>query len=88
MGADQHLDWMSSAASALDWWQEAGVDVLVEDAPRDWLAEPMAAPVAFTALLPAVPVHKAGGATRHLGRFHRMAAGRWDDTSFLLPLQL
>lgn len=57
MGADQHLDWMSSAASALDWWQEAGVEVLVEDAPRDWLAEPMAAPVAFTALPPAAPVH-------------------------------
>lgn len=55
VGADQHLDWMSSAASALDWWQEAGVDVLVDDAPRDWLAEPMAAPVAFAA--PAVPVH-------------------------------
>lgn len=49
MGADQHLDWMSSAASALDWWQEAGVDVLVDDASRDWLAEPMAAPVAFAA---------------------------------------
>ncbi|WP_208404029.1 uracil-DNA glycosylase [Sphingomonas insulae] len=38
---------MSSAMSALDWWQEAGVDVLVDDDPRDWLAEPMAAPVAF-----------------------------------------
>lgn len=49
MGADQHLDWMSSAASALDWWQEAGVDVLVDDAARDWLAEPTAAPVAFAA---------------------------------------
>ena len=55
MGADQHLDWMSSAASALDWWQEAGVDMLVDDAPRDWLAEPMAAPVAFAA--PVAPVH-------------------------------
>ncbi|AXJ96608.1 MULTISPECIES: uracil-DNA glycosylase [unclassified Sphingomonas] len=38
MGADQHLDWMGAAASALTWWQDAGVDVLVEDAPRDWLA--------------------------------------------------
>jgi DNA polymerase len=55
VGADQHLDWMSSAVSALDWWQEAGVDVLVDDAPRDWLAEPVAAPVAFVA--PAAPVH-------------------------------
>lgn len=26
-------------ASALSWWAEAGVDTLVEEAPRDWLAE-------------------------------------------------
>lgn len=28
------------ALSALDWWREAGVDALVEDEPRDWLAAP------------------------------------------------
>jgi len=34
------------AASALDWWQEAGVDVIVGETPRDWLsAKPKAAPV-------------------------------------------
>ena len=55
MGADQHLDWMSGVSSTLDWWQEAGVDMLVDDAPRDWLAEPIAAPVAFAA--PPAPVH-------------------------------
>ena len=33
----------SVALSALDWWAEAGVDTLVDDLPRDWLA---AAPVA------------------------------------------
>jgi DNA polymerase len=38
MGADQHLDWNGAAASALDWWHEAGVDTLVDEAPRDWLA--------------------------------------------------
>jgi len=27
----------SWAASALDWWQEAGVDTIVGEAPRDWL---------------------------------------------------
>ena len=26
------------ALSALDWWAEAGVDVLADDEPRDWLA--------------------------------------------------
>lgn len=45
MGADQHQGWMSSVGSALDWWQEAGVDVLVEDEARDWLTQPMTAPV-------------------------------------------
>jgi DNA polymerase len=39
MGADQHLDWQA-AASALDWWVAAGVDVLVEEEARDWLAPP------------------------------------------------
>lgn len=28
------------ALSALDWWNEAGVDVIVDDLPRDWLAKP------------------------------------------------
>ncbi|EZP48998.1 MULTISPECIES: uracil-DNA glycosylase [unclassified Sphingomonas] len=44
MGADQHSDWLAGVASALDWWQEAGVDTLVADTPRDWLAEPMVVP--------------------------------------------
>ncbi|MBB3692941.1 uracil-DNA glycosylase family protein [Sphingomonas sp. BK580] len=48
MGADQNHDWAKIAASALDWWREAGVDTLVEDAPFDWLAAvETAAPLAF-----------------------------------------
>lgn len=43
MGVENN-DWRHAAASALDWWVAAGVDVLVEDAPRDWLA-PVARPV-------------------------------------------
>jgi uracil-DNA glycosylase len=39
MGADQNIDWAKTAASALEWWRDAGVDVLVEDTPRDWLAD-------------------------------------------------
>jgi len=70
VGAEQHLDWMGSAASALDWWQEAGVDTLVDDDPRNWLSDPpvdaardpmsgpmagqMSAPMAFAAPGPAV----------------------------------
>ncbi|PZU09236.1 uracil-DNA glycosylase family protein [Sphingomonas sp.] len=38
------------ALSALDWWEEAGVDTAVDDLPRDWLAVP--------ALSPAItPIH-------------------------------
>ena len=40
MGAEHIGDWHAAAASTLDWWREAGVDVLVEDHPRDWLASP------------------------------------------------
>ncbi|MBR0551243.1 uracil-DNA glycosylase [Stakelama marina] len=58
MGADQHTDWQAEAASALEWWRDAGVDVLVEDEPRDWLARRptpdavAATPVAEPAALP------------------------------------
>ena len=35
------------AASALSWWQEAGVDTLVDETPRDWLnPKAVAAPAA------------------------------------------
>ncbi len=36
------MDWRAEAASALNWWRDAGVDVLVEDDPRDWTARPAA----------------------------------------------
>lgn len=43
MGADQNIDWRTAAASALDWWRNAGVDASIDEAPRDWLA-PVEAP--------------------------------------------
>lgn len=30
-------DWPAAATSVLSWWTEAGVDTLVDEAPRDWL---------------------------------------------------
>lgn len=42
----------AQAASTLAWWLEMGVDVAVQDEPRDWLAEPL--PKAVTAA-PAEP---------------------------------
>lgn len=44
MGADQHFDWARQAASTLQWWRDAGVDVLVDETPRDWLAAPTVKP--------------------------------------------
>ncbi|WP_034158336.1 uracil-DNA glycosylase [Sphingomonas sp. ERG5] len=45
MGADQNFDWRHAAASAIDWWREAGVDATIDEAPRDWLARVEAPPV-------------------------------------------
>lgn len=60
MGADQYHRWDELAASALEWWADAGVDVLVEDEARDWLARP--APVAVTSAPPAAAPVEAGPA--------------------------
>lgn len=38
MGREYGHDWRSAVASALDWWADAGVDTLTDEAPRDWLA--------------------------------------------------
>lgn len=46
MGAVQIIGWREAAASALEWWQDAGVDTLVDDEMRDWFAPPPPAPAA------------------------------------------
>ena len=48
----------ADAASALQWWADAGVDVLVDEAPRDWL-RPKAAPVASPVGVSASPAARA-----------------------------
>lgn len=40
MGAEPHNSWRETIASALAWWDAAGVDMLVEDDVRDWFAKP------------------------------------------------
>jgi uracil-DNA glycosylase family 4 len=45
MGFVGASDWRAEAASALEWWRDAGVDMLVDEAPRDWTARE-AAPAA------------------------------------------
>jgi DNA polymerase len=57
MGGEPVQDWQKTAASALEWWRDAGVDMLVEDEARDWLARtPPPAPVATAELAVAEPV--------------------------------
>ena len=53
MGADQHFDWGASVASTLEWWRDAGVDVEIDDAPRDWLTNQ--APQERTSDVPKAP---------------------------------
>lgn len=56
MGADPNIEWRQAAASAMEWWRDAGVDVLVGDEPFDWLTpEPaeLVAPLAPASLAPA-----------------------------------
>lgn len=40
MGVHENRDWALAAASVLDWWQDAGVDVVVGDETFNWFAVP------------------------------------------------
>ena len=58
MGIELLGDWRAAAVSTLDWWREAGVDVVVDESPRDWLAReivpaPVAEPAPVVTTLPA-----------------------------------
>lgn len=56
MGFVQKIDTATGAklaASALDWWREAGVDTLIDEQPRNWLAPPP--PSTNAAMRPAMP---------------------------------
>ena len=55
MGREMGSDWHAAYASAIEWWRDAGVDTLVEDAPRDWLARPAPAPAESGAAVGAAP---------------------------------
>ena len=77
MGAERKID-PALAASLLDWWRLAGVDALIDEAPRNWLAAPEAAlaraigqagsaPVAAPAPVRAMPATLAEFETWRLG---------------------
>lgn len=58
MGDNRNIDWHAAIAATLKWWHDAGVDVLGDDLPRNWLAMPVApAPLpASTPIALAAPV--------------------------------
>lgn len=73
MGVHERID-PTLAASILDWWADAGVDVLVDDAARDWLSPPAAEPTgpsspapARAASPPALPTDYAAFAAWRMG---------------------
>jgi DNA polymerase len=60
MGGEPVQDWQKAAASALEWWRDAGVDMFVEEEARDWLARtPPPAPVTAAEADVAAPVAEA-----------------------------
>src|SRR5690348_12991612 len=66
------------ARSALAWWLEAGVDVLVQEEPRDWLKSPAPKPAAKAAEPPSnvvPPAHETLAELQH-----------WLSSSMQLPL--
>lgn len=78
----ENTDWRQAAASTLDWWRDAGVDVLVEDMARDWFAVPSHPGEGRNpgAAKPEDATVERGSALRGAG-FHREAAlpGTWDE---------
>ena len=55
-----NIETSADIASLMAWWQDAGVDVLIDETPREWLAKverpapaPVAAPAAFARPEPA-----------------------------------
>jgi DNA polymerase len=51
MERDRDFSAAETAASVLRWWSDAGVDVLLDEAPRDWLKPQSAAPAVAAAPL-------------------------------------
>jgi DNA polymerase len=81
MERDSDFTAAETAASALLWWREAGLDVLVEERPRDWLKP--AAPAA-PAALPAPPPPEEDNPPDQLDLFHAWLAAN-DSLPYASP---
>jgi uracil-DNA glycosylase family 4 len=71
---------LAEAKSALAWWLDAGVDVAISEAPRDWL-KPPAPPTARSPAVPAVAEPAERPAHESLDQFRL-----WLEQSDSLPL--
>ena len=70
------------AASILDWWHDAGVDLLVEDEPRDWSApESIRAPRVMPGQAPAAALPVAPTATALPDTLEAFLAWRLSDAA-------
>jgi uracil-DNA glycosylase family 4 len=56
MGVETVQDWRQALSSTLEWWQDAGVDMLVDEEARDWLARRTPPSEAASAAVAAAPV--------------------------------
>jgi len=77
-GVDNQIG-IAEARSALAWWLDAGVDALIQDEPRDWLAPP--APKLPKSPEPAPPPNVVEPAHETLGELQD-----WLSSSMQLPL--
>lgn len=81
MGGDVETIGFAEARSALSWWLEAGVDVAVQETPRDWLSPP-------PAKVPAVARSEAAAPSNLVAPSHDTLAElqQWLASSAQLPL--
>ena len=78
-------DFGAAAASLIGWWSDAGVDVALDEAPRNWLKPAAkAAPAAVPASAPVAPVAPEDGPPPQLDLFQAWLASS-DTLPFAAP---
>ena len=81
MGGEADTIGIAEARSALAWWLDAGVDVAIQEEPRDWLKPPVARPAAMVAEAPSAPPNIAPPSHDTLAELQK-----WLASSAQLPL--
>jgi uracil-DNA glycosylase family 4 len=78
-------DFGAAAASLIGWWSDAGVDVALDEAPRNWLKPAAkAAPAVLPASAPVAPVPSEDGPPPQLNLFQAWLASS-DTLPFAAP---